>query len=120
MKATIPWLGAVLCAAIAGSLAQAQFCAPALRTPILPAPDACGPGCYYTNPYGMTYGPNYNVRPPFPPVNGMPPQAGFGQQGGGVGMFPSHPFARGPRDFFMWNEVLEERILRERRPALVP
>jgi hypothetical protein len=34
--------------------------------------------------------------------------------------YPSHPFVRGPRDFFMWNESLEEQESRSARPPLVP
>ena len=74
-----------------------------------PAPDMRNPGFYYTSIYGITYGPNYVVRPPFPPFQGMllgpppPPPAGPGGAaavGGSLG-FPSHLYARSPRDFFM-------------------
>ena len=34
--------------------------------------------------------------------------------------FPVHPFARSPRDFFMWSDVLEDRLVRSQRPSLVP
>jgi hypothetical protein len=73
-----------------------------------PAPDACGPGSYCTGICGMTYGPNYYLRPPFPPFNGMlpPPSAvlngnGRGPFGPGSPVFPAHPYARSPRDYFM-------------------
>src|SRR5205807_1788858 len=71
MKATIPCLGAVLWAGLAAAPAPAQYAvpvtylAPALRYPLPPAPDACGPGFYQTCPYGTTYGPNYCLRPCF-------------------------------------------------------
>jgi hypothetical protein len=75
------------------------------------APNACGPGFYCTNGYGMVYGPNYWVRPPFEPFQGFRPPVNpsggrgcgcGGEQGpGGVPAFPMHPFARSPRDFFM-------------------
>lgn len=80
------------------------------------APDMMGPGFYYTNCYGTTYGPNYYVVPPFAPVNGPLPVPSFCNgvgcmgQAGGMGQnskafpgmsFPSHPFARSPRDYFM-------------------
>lgn len=70
------------------------------------APDMTGQGFYYTNSYGITYGPNYCVTPPFPPFNGLIPIPCFGQMNNKPsaypGMsFPSHPFNRSPRDFFM-------------------
>ncbi len=87
------------------------------------APDVCGGGGWYnTGPYGMTYGPNYWLRPAWEPFNGFgnpyAAQGGQGGQGGGYpGMpgygsgngnglpqsplFPSHPYARSPRDYFM-------------------
>jgi hypothetical protein len=124
MKANLPWLAALLYAAAAAASADAQYIAPALHHPLPSAPDACGPGCYWTNPYGTAYGPNYYVQPAFPPVGGVPPP-GLNPGGGGlqppaIAVFPSHPYARGPRDYFMWTEAERERITRERRPALVP
>lgn len=69
------------------------------------APDMCGPGFYCVNPNGVMYGPNYCVQPPFPPFNGLIPQPGCGNTGRPSqfpGMsFPTHPFSRSPRDFFM-------------------
>jgi hypothetical protein len=102
MKATLPWLAAVLLAVLAGSTAKAQYFGPCVPR----APDACGPGYYAPNIYGAYYGPNYNLRPPYLPFNGMvfgpcqcPPGAGQGQLGSPG--FPTHPYARSPRDFFM-------------------
>jgi hypothetical protein len=83
------------------------------------APDACGPGFYSSHPCGMAYGPNHYLRPCWEPFNGFVP--GFGQPGQPGGLpalpspgvagpdpglppsptFPSHPYARSPRDFFM-------------------
>jgi len=124
MKPTCPWLGAILCACVTASLAQAQYMAPALHSPLLPAPDACGPGFYGVGPGGCVYGPNYCLRPAFPPVNGVPPPPWCGQGTNGccplMAAFPTHPYARGPRDYFMWTEAQRERITRERRPPLVP
>jgi hypothetical protein len=40
--------------------------------------------------------------------------------GGPQVAFPTHPFARSPRDFFMWNEFLEDSVMRQRLPVLVP
>ena len=78
------------------------------------APDMTGPGFYYTNCYGVTYGPNYYVKPPFPPCNGpLPafgcsPIPGFGsdpmnqKSKSYPGMsFPTHPYVRSARDYFM-------------------
>lgn len=70
------------------------------------APDMCGPGFYCINPCGVMYGPNYCVQPPFPPFNGLIPAPGCGQAGGRPSQFPgmsfpTHPFSRSPRDFFM-------------------
>ena len=69
------------------------------------APDMMGPGFYYTNCYGTTYGPNYYVVPPFAPISGPLPIPGAGSCANSKafpGMsFPSHTFARSPRDYFM-------------------
>ena len=63
------------------------------------APDMMGPGFYYTNCYGVTYGPNYCVTPPFAPCNG--PLPAF-QKPKAPGMsFPTHPYVRSARDYFM-------------------
>ncbi len=112
MRATIPLLGAVFSFALLAPAAHAQSpggncAAPQAYAPAMPpyscapfvpqAPDACGPGFYATNCCGCLYGPNYCLRPPFPPFNGMlPPPNNNGPA------FPTHPFARGPRDFFMY------------------
>jgi hypothetical protein len=68
------------------------------------APDACGPGfaCYNFN--GAPYGPNYWLQPGGLPFNGMlppPPWANGGAGGNNVVGFPTHPYARSPRDYFM-------------------
>jgi hypothetical protein len=61
------------------------------------APDLCGYGSYCSHPCGMVYGPNYCVYPSFPPFQGMlpPPQAPSA---------PTHPYARSPRDYFMYED----------------
>lgn len=99
MKATILGLAAFLVATTAAH-AQPNFycwsCQPPRTYP--QAPDACGGGFFCTNAYGGVYGPNYHVRPSFAPYSGIPPFApGFCKQVG----FPTHPYARSPRDFFM-------------------
>src|SRR5205085_9117395 len=72
MKATVVWLGALLGLTGSASLAQAQYyCPPAYGRP--QAPDACGPGFFSACPCGDIYGPNYCLRPPFEPFNGVRP-----------------------------------------------
>jgi hypothetical protein len=75
--------------------------------PIPQAPSACYPTTYNLNCCGLVY-PLYCPYPPFPPFQGMvpgPPQP-CGNGGGGLGspVFPSHPYARSPRDFYMYYE----------------
>jgi hypothetical protein len=143
MKTT--WTGAILLAGVAASLAPANpYCFPRQ------APDACEPGFYTVCPNGTAYGPNWYLRPPWPPEMLGPGQgrpgfpggpAGPGGIGGPAGLgpgfpgappvnlppgmaryylpgapgngapygpnvpgklvFPTHPFARAPRDYFM-------------------
>ncbi len=115
MPALRLFLGALLGAALAVPAARAQYgkyCG-CYYPPIPQAPDACGPGFYSTNCCGLVYGPGYCLRPCFPPFQGMlpgpPPKCGPGAAGGyaGPGMlnspvFPTHPYARSPRDYFMY------------------
>jgi hypothetical protein len=223
MKATIPVLGALL--VLAGSAsAQSYYRTGVSKTPILPAPDMCGPGFVTIWPDGSIFCPSYNVYPPFEAFNGILPDKngkfndkggrpygyhyapcsggngnqGFGPGPGGPGQgpggpmpmpgytmgppapglpppgfspglpapgaapplpapgyapvlpspgypgyapppvplptpgyepppaqckpagFPVHPFVRSPRDFFMWSDVMEDRLVRSQRPSLVP
>jgi hypothetical protein len=98
------------------STASAQiYISPVTRYPLPYAPGTYGTGFYTICPDGTAFGPNYCVYPPFPPVSGIRPCFAAPNIG-----FPSHPFARSPRDFFMWSEMIEERIGRERRPPIVP
>lgn len=99
MKATVSCLGALIVALACSGAARADHpyffgCGNRLQ-----APDACGPGFVCYNYCGAPYGPNYCLRPPWPPFNGMlnPPNWG----GPTPPMFPTHPYARSPRDFFM-------------------
>ena len=133
MKATVPWLGALLLAGAAVPALHAQPhpqpCPPAHISchPPYCAPDACGYGYYCQHPCGGVYGPNYCLRPPWQPFNGFTPclgkpcpQAQFGQPLPpppvylapqapaapcpglpGSPLFPTHPYARSPRDYFM-------------------
>jgi hypothetical protein len=99
MKATAIWLGALLVALGGASAVSAQpnyYPAPTPRV----APDACGHGFYVVGPGGMAYGPNYYLWPASEPFNGFRPTAPGGLGGNGP-RYPTHPYARGPRDFFM-------------------
>ncbi len=96
MRAVIPWLGALLVAAATTAVAQAD---PYYWRGLPPAPDACGQGFYCTNQYGMTYGPNYYLRPPWEPFNGVPPRLPCN-----TGCGPCGPWFRSPRDFFMMDD----------------
>jgi len=92
-------------------------------------PNACFPGYYNGNVYGGYGFSNWPVLPPAP-YNGaiFARQAtyfpGSGAQGNNGPAafpgFPSHPYARSPRDFFMWSEAQEDLHTRERRPGFVP
>jgi hypothetical protein len=111
MKATVLALGVALGALVAASPARAQPC-------YCPTPpvywDPYSAAVYEPNCYGQWYGPNVYLYPPFAPFQGMvfpPPQrpgapgmpgnGGFGF--GGPVAFPSHQWARSPRDFFMYD-----------------
>jgi hypothetical protein len=121
MRISAIGLGVLLGVALAGELASAQPYYPSRPQ----APDACGPGYYCTGPCGMTYGPGYCVKPCFPPFQGVlpgpppgtqpggpwgwcPPPAGAARAPGappgppGSPTFPTHPYARSPRDYFMY------------------
>jgi hypothetical protein len=68
--------------------------------------------------------PLQRMEPPMPAMQPMqlprmdymppPPQ----KVGGNV--YPTHPFVRGPRDFFMWGENMEDEERARRRPFPVP
>ena len=110
MKAMYVTFGAVLAAALTVSTAHAQNfgrCVPQ-------APDCCGPGYYAPNWFGLYYGPNYYLNPGYGPYSGpvdyprftVQPNGKFGL-GGAVApplSFPTNPYMRGPRDFFMVDE----------------
>jgi hypothetical protein len=124
MRASLTLSLTVLVLHLAGSGVSAQ---PTIAPPR--APDMLNPGYYYRTQTGMVYGPNYNVRPCYPPFQGavlgpttpVPYQMGnippggcgpggwpYGPSGppagnpnGGTAAFPSHLFSRSPRDFFM-------------------
>lgn len=114
MRSILTWLGAMLTGTLLVSAAHAQYPAPYGAPSPAPygapsstpypygygyqprvAPDMCNPGFYSVNHCGAVYGPNYCVYPPFPPYNGERPCPK------GSPAFMTHPFARGPRDYFM-------------------
>ena len=98
MRAILKSLTLTLAMGLLGSSLQGQCCY--IMPP--PAPDMRGPGFYWTSPYGDTYGPSWYVQPPFPPFQGMIPGPKPGNGGGGTFPgFPSHLYARSPRDYFM-------------------
>jgi hypothetical protein len=100
--------------------------------PIPQAPDMCGPGFYWVNNCGLVHGPAYCPRPCYPPFQGMvpgppPPRPGAapGAPGApgvagpagpygpaGSPTFPTHPYARSPRDFFMYYDKDEPSYVR--------
>lgn len=97
MKATVSSFAALLVLGATASLAEANPYFP----PPLPrqAPDTCNtPPFYVSNPCGAVYGPNWWLRPPWQPFNGIMPTPSQQNQPTG---FPTHPYARGPRDYFM-------------------
>jgi hypothetical protein len=57
------------------------------------------------NPLQGPQGPRMDMMPP-PPQRGIP--------------YPTHPFTRSPRDFFMWGETMDEERARGSRPFPVP
>ena len=139
MKATKSWAGALASAFLLASTASAQYSpvtgqyhAPVSKMPLGYAPDACGPGYYVYYPNGQYAGPNYWVRPCFEPFQGIRPTV-IPIQGGKFAVtpqiqpkapaepqYPYHPYVRGPRDFFMFRENLEEQQGRQARPNLLP
>jgi hypothetical protein len=128
MKTALP------CAAVLAFLgfadaASAQYYAPALRRPVGNAPDMMGPGMYFVNYSGMVSGPHYYVVPGWCPETGFAPGPRPCRPVQGapipgpmptVNSFPSHPYARSPRDFYMFHENLEAERSRELRPIIVP
>jgi hypothetical protein len=80
--------------------------------PNLQGPSAAGPGL----------GPQ--ARGVAPPLAGLPPLASLPQQPRYAPQppvsFPTHPFARSPRDFFMYTEVTEDEAWRQRLPVMAP
>ncbi len=124
MKAPISWAGALVVGALAASLASAaDYWYPVSFSHFHHAPAPCGPGYCASgycpgSPGGMAYGANpYGPMPPTPFVMGPPPIVETGRE---VRPWPTNPYVRGPRDFFMWRENMEDQTRRNIRPNLVP
>ncbi|HXG10627.1 MAG TPA: hypothetical protein VNK04_12770 [Gemmataceae bacterium] len=97
MRATAICFGALALLAVGAGMTQANpYYFPVPRV----APDACGPGWYNSHPCGMIYGPNYWLTPAGLPFNGLLPAPPYGG-GQASAAFPTHPYARSPRDYFM-------------------
>lgn len=138
MPAIRSWAGAFASALLFASTASAQYLpatgqyySPVTHRPLGVAPAACGPGFYVGCPDGQTIGPNYWLRPCFEPYQGIRPyvyrvangRPEFGpqlQRAAAQAGYPYHPYARGPRDFFMFRENMEEQLGRQTRPNLLP
>ncbi len=115
MKATLVALAAVLGVMAAAPLAHAQnYCC----TPLMQygPPPYCwyqqdilgqwyGPNCYFAPPYppfqGMVFAPPRPAAPGMRAVPGGPPVPVMPYGPAGIPAFPSHQWARSPRDFFM-------------------
>jgi hypothetical protein len=167
MKAIMRWGGGIAATLLFASVSFGQnWVTPVLKMPFPQNPDACGPGYYVMNGCGAWYGPNYWIRPPYAPFNGILPgpkgqciqaaQAGVppwvyapngvpnfpsapnianpnmaypnmpnpnmqtpkpGQPT--VGIYPTHPYVRSPRDFFMWSDDMHDSRGRDMRPNRV-
>lgn len=72
MRGLVLWGGGLTGLLLTASLSCGQYLLhPVSRLPILPAPDACGPGWYGVGTDGVVYGPNYYLQPPWPPHSGI-------------------------------------------------
>jgi hypothetical protein len=129
MKGSVLSLGAVAVLMLGAGFVHAQPNCGCYYPPIPQAPDMCGPGFYWANCCGLVHGPAYCPYPPYPPFQGMVPgppnrggPAGPGAPAGPGGMgpggpagsptFPTHPYARSPRDFFMYYDKDEPSYVR--------
>jgi hypothetical protein len=118
MKATVLWAGSLLAIALATPISLAgPYDSPGF--PANGSPSELGGACA---PKGHLFSfkhradvPQYWFRPtgepmiPFSPaINCLGPY------------YVTHPYVRGPRDFFMWRENMEDQMRREQRPVLIP
>jgi hypothetical protein len=100
MKTAVSYLGALLVAGALASVAHADH--PFFLTHPC-AVNCCGPAFNGCNAFGYTSGPGYPAMLPPRPFNGLypVPRVGSGPGNGNFASFPTHPYARSPRDFFM-------------------
>jgi hypothetical protein len=95
MSAIARGSGAVLAMLLFASVSFSwEYAYAVTKCPIPSAPDACGPGWYSANCYGMVYGPNYWLYPPCMPFNGyLPGQKGEALMVARAGVPPWAPAA---------------------------
>jgi hypothetical protein len=115
MRKFLAGVGVLLGLTLAAASARAQYYGPPvppypINQPvpycgpyISPAPDFNHPACVGYDAWGR---PVVGVYPPFGPWAGALPPPSNGNGNGG--MFPTHAFARSPRDYFMWYEREQE------------
>src|SRR5688572_6520213 len=70
MRLPLALASASIALALSASPLAAQCCCPII---IPQAPNTYGPCYYVVNEYGQLYGPNYCLRPCYPPFQGMVP-----------------------------------------------
>ena len=93
----------LLVAATIGTAHAGYFCGPGGCAPQGCCPPVCMPAPLPVYPYGggPWCGPCVTVRPCCPPFNGVLPMPQNPGLNGGCPL-PQHPYARSPRDFFMY------------------
>jgi hypothetical protein len=115
MNATRMWLTALATTLLAAAAADAAHFAKFRTFCSWLHPRCIGGSCQF-DPNTM---PNDAPAP-----DGMPPAAWGGMGMGNGADYPppisAHPYARSPRDFFMWSDVMNDQLTRGQRPALVP
>ena len=100
MRATLSWLGALLCAGSLCESAQAYYPNYFPSPPL--APGACSPGFYPCNAQGAVYGPTYWVPPGSNPGTVFTPIACGRKSNSSPGRPRFRPTRlRSPRDYFM-------------------
>jgi hypothetical protein len=112
MKTTLAWMGGLLLAAVAVSFATADHppcppapvCDPGCQT--MPCPDPCCDPCDGLDPCKLSCNPfkkwfHHDPKVKEVKVKEVKQPKANGPDGINSPVFPVHPFARGPRDFFM-------------------
>jgi len=96
MKAIVSCLGVLLVVLACAATARAQQPCYGGYGAGPQTPAAYAPGFTGYNGYGSGMAPGYGPNPPFPPFNGLLPPTQWQRAS-----YPSHWYARGPRDYFM-------------------